>query len=234
MQCAQGAPALRLHRADLHAGQGDRVGLHAALCAAVARHRVSTSRELRVDYPNGGQMPHLRRGQSRQPARHVSSTASCSTSTACTRRRRSARSSARRSSTAAAVRCSSARRTARTSSTTSRSMRKREQAQGHEGLVLCRIQSLARPACSTRAYLEAARAVMTSDEYAQEFECSFEATVKGAIYAKELEAARRDTPHHRRAGRPDAARSTPTGTSASAMRCASGSARPSRARARCG
>jgi hypothetical protein len=43
------------------------------------------------------------------------------------------------------------------------------------------------------AYLDAAKAVMTSDEYAQEFECSFEASVKGAIYAKELEAARRDT-----------------------------------------
>ena len=42
------------------------------------------------------------------------------------------------------------------------------------------------------AYLSAARAVMTSDEYAQEFECSFEASVKGAIYAKELETARRD------------------------------------------
>jgi phage terminase large subunit len=42
------------------------------------------------------------------------------------------------------------------------------------------------------AYLQAARAVMTSDEYAQEFECSFEASVKGAIYAKELEAARRE------------------------------------------
>ena len=44
------------------------------------------------------------------------------------------------------------------------------------------------------AYLAAARAVMTSDEYAQEFECSFEASVKGAIYAKELEAARREEP----------------------------------------
>ncbi len=39
-------------------------------------------------------------------------------------------------------------------------------------------------------YLAQARQVMTSDEYAQEFECSFEAAVKGAIYAKELEAAR--------------------------------------------
>jgi hypothetical protein len=41
-----------------------------------------------------------------------------------------------------------------------------------------------------RAYLHSARSVMTNDEYAQEFECSFEAAVKGAIYAKELEAAR--------------------------------------------
>lgn len=41
-----------------------------------------------------------------------------------------------------------------------------------------------------REYLAQARAVMTSDEYAQEFECSFEAAVKGAIYARELEAAR--------------------------------------------
>lgn len=39
-------------------------------------------------------------------------------------------------------------------------------------------------------YLGSARAVMTADEYAQEFECSFEASVKGAIYAKELEQAR--------------------------------------------
>ncbi len=40
------------------------------------------------------------------------------------------------------------------------------------------------------SYLASARAVMTADEYAQEFECSFEAAVKGAIFAKELEAAR--------------------------------------------
>ena len=39
-------------------------------------------------------------------------------------------------------------------------------------------------------YLASARAVMTADEYAQEFECSFEASVKGAIYARELEAVR--------------------------------------------
>jgi phage terminase large subunit len=43
-----------------------------------------------------------------------------------------------------------------------------------------------------KAYLSQARQVMTSDEYAQEFECSFEAAVKGAIYARELEAARND------------------------------------------
>jgi hypothetical protein len=39
-------------------------------------------------------------------------------------------------------------------------------------------------------YLAAARAMMTADEYAQEFECSFEAAVKGAIYAREMETAR--------------------------------------------
>jgi phage terminase large subunit len=38
--------------------------------------------------------------------------------------------------------------------------------------------------------LEAARSVMTQDEYDQEFECSFEAAVKGAIYSAELQAAR--------------------------------------------
>lgn len=35
-----------------------------------------------------------------------------------------------------------------------------------------------------------ARRQMTPDEYAQEFECSFEASVKGAIYATELAAAK--------------------------------------------
>lgn len=39
-------------------------------------------------------------------------------------------------------------------------------------------------------YLTSARSVMTEDEYAQEFECSFEAAVKGAIFSKELEQAR--------------------------------------------
>lgn len=39
-------------------------------------------------------------------------------------------------------------------------------------------------------YLASARSVMTADEYAQEFECSFEASVKGAIYAKEMAVAR--------------------------------------------
>lgn len=33
---------------------------------------------------------------------------------------------------------------------------------------------------------------MTADQYAQEFECSFEAAIQGAIYAKELAAARAD------------------------------------------
>jgi len=40
------------------------------------------------------------------------------------------------------------------------------------------------------AELTAARAVMTADEYAQEYECSFEASVKGAVYAREVGAAR--------------------------------------------
>ena len=40
--------------------------------------------------------------------------------------------------------------------------------------------------------LKAARAVMTEDEYQQEFECSFEAAVKGAIYAAELLKAREE------------------------------------------
>ncbi|MDQ3171727.1 MAG: hypothetical protein M3Q55_16455 [Acidobacteriota bacterium] len=40
------------------------------------------------------------------------------------------------------------------------------------------------------AELVAAKSVMTDDEYQQEYECSFEAAVQGAIYAKELEAAR--------------------------------------------
>ena len=38
--------------------------------------------------------------------------------------------------------------------------------------------------------LDAARRTMTSDEYAQEWECSFEASVKGAIYASELSEMR--------------------------------------------
>jgi hypothetical protein len=38
--------------------------------------------------------------------------------------------------------------------------------------------------------LAAARKDMTADEYAQEYECSFEASVKGAIYASEVSDAR--------------------------------------------
>lgn len=40
--------------------------------------------------------------------------------------------------------------------------------------------------------LASARASMTEDEYAQEYECSFEASVKGAVYARELQQARDD------------------------------------------
>lgn len=38
--------------------------------------------------------------------------------------------------------------------------------------------------------LQNARSMMTADEYAQEYECSFEAAIKGAIYSAELLAAR--------------------------------------------
>ena len=40
--------------------------------------------------------------------------------------------------------------------------------------------------------LEAAKRVMTPEEYLQEYECSFEASVKGAIYANELSKAREE------------------------------------------
>ena len=40
------------------------------------------------------------------------------------------------------------------------------------------------------SYLASAKAVMTADEYAQEFECSFEASVKGAIYGADVSTAR--------------------------------------------
>lgn len=39
-------------------------------------------------------------------------------------------------------------------------------------------------------YLAAARSTMTEDEYAQEFECSFEAAVRGAVFGKEIQQAR--------------------------------------------
>jgi phage terminase large subunit len=38
--------------------------------------------------------------------------------------------------------------------------------------------------------LHSARQSMTADEYAQEYECSFEASVKGAVFARELQAIR--------------------------------------------
>lgn len=38
--------------------------------------------------------------------------------------------------------------------------------------------------------LQSARQAMTADEYAQEYECSFEASVKGAVFARELQAIR--------------------------------------------
>lgn len=41
-----------------------------------------------------------------------------------------------------------------------------------------------------QAELEDARRTMTADQYEQEYECSFEAAVKGAVYAREMQAAR--------------------------------------------
>lgn len=41
--------------------------------------------------------------------------------------------------------------------------------------------------------LASARRDMTDDEYRQEYECSFEAAVRGAIYARELEQARQES-----------------------------------------
>lgn len=40
--------------------------------------------------------------------------------------------------------------------------------------------------------LRAAASQMTEDEYAQEWECSFDASVRGAVYAKEIASARAD------------------------------------------
>ncbi len=40
--------------------------------------------------------------------------------------------------------------------------------------------------------LDAAKSQMTEDEYAQEWECSFDASVRGAVYAKEIANARAD------------------------------------------
>lgn len=40
------------------------------------------------------------------------------------------------------------------------------------------------------AELEDARRTMTADQYEQEYECSFEAAVKGAVYAREMQQAR--------------------------------------------
>ena len=42
------------------------------------------------------------------------------------------------------------------------------------------------------AELEDAKRTMTVDQYQQEYECSFEAAVKGAVYAREMAAARSD------------------------------------------
>jgi hypothetical protein len=42
------------------------------------------------------------------------------------------------------------------------------------------------------AELQSARQQMTAEEYAQEYECSFEAAIKGAVFAREIQAAREE------------------------------------------
>jgi len=44
----------------------------------------------------------------------------------------------------------------------------------------------------SREELDSAKKIMTSEEYEQEFECSFEAAIKGAFYADELATARNE------------------------------------------
>lgn len=66
---------------------------------------------------------------------------------------------------------------------------KRQQAKGDENWRFVEYKA-SQTGLLDAGYLASAREVMTDDEYAQEFECSFEAAVKGAIYAKELQAAR--------------------------------------------
>jgi len=55
---------------------------------------------------------------------------------------------------------------------------------------VCKIHKASETGYLTQGELDAARQVMTPDEYNQEFECSFEAAIKGAIYTVELQAAR--------------------------------------------
>ena len=65
---------------------------------------------------------------------------------------------------------------------------KREQAKGNPDWFYAEYKA-SQTGLLDPAYLASARAVMTEDEYQQEFECSFTAAIKGAIYAKEMSAA---------------------------------------------
>jgi hypothetical protein len=56
----------------------------------------------------------------------------------------------------------------------------------------CAVYKASETGILSAAELTDARKVMTDDEYRQEFECSFEAAIKGSIYGKELEKAKVD------------------------------------------
>ena len=66
---------------------------------------------------------------------------------------------------------------------------RKRQAQGDKGWFYAEYKA-SQTGLLDEAFLKEQRSLMTPDEYAQEFECSFEASVKGAIYARELETAR--------------------------------------------
>lgn len=67
----------------------------------------------------------------------------------------------------------------------------RNMAKGSEGWFLSEFKASETAILDSQELADAKRS-MTEDEYAQEFECSFEASVRGAVYAKELAKLRSD------------------------------------------
>jgi hypothetical protein len=68
---------------------------------------------------------------------------------------------------------------------------RKQVAKGHPDWMYCEYP-VSKTGLLDKQYLAQAKAVMTADEYAQEFECSWEAAVKGSIYAREMEKARNE------------------------------------------